>query len=152
MAGFYQFSTPGSAGSQPRLDREQLMDWASQRFDSEVSATDIEDKQRQEIADLLINKSRGYQQQAQTAIATLQEKLTELSQKGELPLKNANGAADSLAGWFKETLDYELELDNVDRLEKDELEDHLEAIVENHYHPEFRRICLLYTSPSPRDS
>ena len=140
MAGFYQFSTPGSAGSQPRLDREQLMDWASQRFDSEVSATDIEDKQRQEIADLLINKSRGYQQQAQTAIATLQEKLTELSQKGELPLKNANGAADSLAGWFKETLDYELELDNVDRLEKDELEDHLEAIVENHYHPEFRRM------------
>ena len=140
MAGFYQFSSGGSAGSQPRLDREQLMDWASQRFKTEMTVSDVQDKQRQEIADFLINKSLTHQQQAQSAIATLHEKLTELSQKGELPLKNANGAADSLAGWFKETLDYELELENVDRLDKEELEEHLEAIVENHYHPEFRRM------------
>ena len=116
------------------------MDWASERFASEMTASDVRDKQRQEIADLLIDKSLAHQQTAQTAIATLQEKLTELSQNGELPLKNANGSADSLAGWFKDTLDYELEIDNVDRLEKDELEEHLEAIVENHYHPEFRRM------------
>ncbi|QEG23916.1 preprotein translocase subunit SecA [Mariniblastus fucicola] len=141
MAGFYQFSTPGSGGAQPRLDREQLMDWAAQRFeDADMTASVIQDKQRQEIADLLIDKSLHHQQQAQTAIATLHEKLTELSQKGELPLKNANGAADSLASWFKDTLDYELDLEHVDRLEKDQLEDQLEAIVENHYHPEFRRM------------
>ena len=140
MAGFYQFSTEGTGGAQPRLDRDQLIDWAAQRFEAEMSSADIQDKQRQEIADLLIDKSLSYQQKAQTAIATLHEKLTELSQKGELPLKNANGAATSLASWFKETLDYELVLDDVDRLEKDELEEQLEAIVENHYHPEFRRM------------
>jgi len=140
MAGFYKFSTQSSGGAQPRLDREQLMDWASQRFQSEMKAEDVKDKQRQEIADLLIDKSLSHQKQAQTTIATLQEKLTELSNKGELPLKNANGAADSLASWFKETLNYELDLENVDRLEKEQLEEKLEAIVEDHYHPEFRRM------------
>jgi preprotein translocase subunit SecA len=140
MAGFYRFSSPGSAGAQPRLDREQLVDWASQRFKAEIDAGELKDKQRQEIADILISQSLNCQQQAQTTIATLHEKLTELSNKGELPLKNANGAADSLANWFKETLDYELDLENVDRLEKEQLEEKLEAIVENHYHPEFRRM------------
>jgi preprotein translocase subunit SecA len=140
MAGFYQFSTPGTGGAQGRLDREQLIDWASRRFDSEVSLSDVRDIQRQEVANLLIDKSRDHQKQAQSAISTLQQKLEDLSSKGELPLKNANGAASSLAAWFKDTLDYELDLENVDRLEKEQLEERLEAIVENHYHPEFRRM------------
>ena len=140
MAGFYKFSSQSTGGAQPRLDREQLIGWASTRFNADMDIADLKDKQRQEIADLLIDKSLNYQQEAQTAIATLQEKLTELSNKGELPLKNANGAADSLANWFKETLDYELDLENVDRLEKEQLEEKLEAIVENHFHPEFRRM------------
>ena len=140
MAGFYRFSTQGSGGAQPRLDREQLVGWASQRFESEINTADVENKQRQEIADLLIDHSLSHQQQAQSTMATLQEKLTELSQKGELPLKDANGAADSLASWFKETLDYELNIEKVDRLEKEQLEERLEAIVEDHYHPEFRRM------------
>ena len=140
MAGFYRFSTQGSGGAQPRLDREQLVGWASQRFKSEINTADVENKQRQEIADLLIDHSLSHQQQAQSTMATLQEKLTELSQKGELPLKDANGAADSLASWFKETLDYELNIEKVDRLEKEQLEERLEAIVEDHYHPEFRRM------------
>ena len=140
MAGFYRFSTQASGGAQPRLDRDQLMDWASQRFSASLSAADVKDKQRQEIADLLIGQSLSRQKQAQTDMATLHEKLTELSSKGELPLKNANGAADSLANWFKEKLDCELVLEDVDRLEKEQLEEKLEAIVEDHYHPEFRRM------------
>jgi preprotein translocase subunit SecA len=136
MAGFYQFSTQGTGGAQARLDREQLMEWASRRFDSEMNVSDVEDKQRQELADMLIDKSLNSQQEAQKAVATLQEKLNVLSSNGDLPLKDANGAASTLTSWFKETLDYDLELDDVDRLEKEQLE----AIVEDHYHPEFRRM------------
>jgi len=140
MAGFYRFSTQESAGAQSSLDREQLVEWASQRFASSVSIDDVRNSQRGEIADLLLSKSRDRQEQAQTAIATLHEKLTKLSDNGEVPLKNANGAATSLVGWFKDTLNYELELSSVDRLEKEDLEEKLEAIVEDHFHPEFRRM------------
>ena len=140
MAGFYRFSTQGSGGAQPRLDREQLLDWANQRFQCSVSADEVKDKQRQEIADLLMARSLNCQTEARDAISTLHEKLGKLSNEGQLPLKNANGAADSLADWFKETLDYELVLEDVDRLEKEQLGEKLEAIVEDHFHPEFRRM------------
>ncbi len=140
MAGFYQFSTRDTGGAQSNLDREQLVQWASKRFESDVSFDEIKNQQRAEIADLLVTKSRTHQQQAQATIATLQEKLTKLADSGELPLRNANGAATSLATWFKDTLDYDLEIEAVDRLEKEDLEDKLESIVEDHFHPEFRRM------------
>jgi preprotein translocase subunit SecA len=52
----------------------------------------------------------------------------------------ANGEASSISEWFKSTIDYDLPLDKVDRLDREELEQRLDAIVEDHYHPEFRRM------------
>ena len=57
-----------------------------------------------------------------------------------MPLRNGNGEAKSLTEWFKQELDYDLPLQDVERLEKDDLEQRLEAIVEDHYHPEMRRM------------
>ena len=45
-----------------------------------------------------------------------------------------------MSDWFKSKLDYDLVLDKVETLDRDELEPTLEAVVENHYHPEFRRM------------
>ncbi len=140
MAGMYQFVMPASGGAQGRMDREGLVHWASRRFDSEMSMEDMKNKQRDEIREMLVDKSRESQKTAQTAIATLHEKVSQLSDKGGVPLANANGEASSISEWFKSTIDYDLPLDKVDRLDREELEQRLDAIVEDHYHPEFRRM------------
>lgn len=139
MAGLYQFVV-SAGGAQTRIDREGLISWASRRFESDLTMDDVKNKQREEIRQLLLTKSRSHQEVAKTAMATLQEKVSTLSESGDVPLKNANGSASSLSQWFKSQLDYELELEKFEQLEKDELEKRLESIVEDHYHPEIRRM------------
>ena len=140
MAGFYQFSTPGAAGAQGRINREGLSEWASHRFKTEIVVDDFRNKQRDDIRDLLMAKSRDNQSAADVALQELRTQLSTFDEKGMLPLVNANGQATELTGWFKSKLDYELTLDKIETLDRDELEPTLEAVVENHFHPEFRRM------------
>jgi preprotein translocase subunit SecA len=140
MAGLYQFVMPSSGGAQGRIDREGLVQWASRRFESEITIDDLKNKQREEIHEMLLDKSRSSQKQAQTAIEALHGQITDISDKGGVPLANANGEANRLSDWFKQTLDYDLPMEKVESLDKEELEQTLEAIVEDHYHPEFRRM------------
>ncbi len=140
MAGMYRFVVPAAGGAQGRIDREGLVEWASRRFETELTMEDLKNKQRDEIRALLVDKSRQSQQAAQSAIESLHGKITQLSENGRVPLTNANGEALSLSEWFKQTIDYELPLEKVERMEREELEQSLEAIVEDHFHPEFRRM------------
>jgi preprotein translocase subunit SecA len=140
MAGMYQFVVPSAGGAQGRIDREGLVQWASRRFESELVVEDLKNKQREEIHDMLVVKSRGTQKKAQSAIESLHGQLSRIYEKGGVPLASANGEATKLSDWFKQELDYDLPMDKVESLEKEELEQTLEAIVENHYHPEIRRM------------
>ena len=137
MAGMYQFVQQGSAS---RIDREGLVQWASRRFENELTIEDFKNMQRDEIRELLVGESKSQQKHAQDVISNLQTKVDALSEKGAVPLRNGNGEAKSLEDWFKQELNYELDLDDVNRLEKEALEQRLEAIVEDHYHPEMRRM------------
>jgi len=69
MAGFYRFdlSTPSS----PKLDREGLARWASQRFDADFSVEHFNQIQRDEIRQLLVETSRRKQAAAQDTLVTL---------------------------------------------------------------------------------
>ncbi len=140
MAGMYQFVIPAAGGAQGRIDREGLVAWASRRFDSAVTVDDLKNKQREEIRELLVDKSRQCQKQAQIAIENLHGQISKLSAQGGVPLANANGEAASLTQWLKTTIDYELPIEKVERLDREELEQKLEAIVEDYFHPEFRRM------------
>jgi preprotein translocase subunit SecA len=94
MAGMYQFVMPAEGGAQGRIDREGLIQWASRRFESELSLEDLKNKQRDEIREFLVNKSRDSQQQAQSAIQSLHGQISHLSPRvAGVPLANANGEA-----------------------------------------------------------
>ena len=160
MAGMVRFlnSTPGG-----HLDREGLLAWAQDRFESGLTMDDFKNKQRDEIRELLMAESHRNQEKAVGVQDDLQKRLEQLVSASNIPLQNANGAAGTLSDWFKDTLDHELEFEKVKRLEEEELSVRLESIVDQHYHPEMRRMerivllevvdsCLLYTSPSPRDA
>ena len=140
MAGFYQFISSGTGGSQGQINREGLSQWASRRFKTEIAVEDFRNKQREDIREMLVAKSRDNQGAANVALEELRTKLSTFDEKGLLPLVNANGQVTELSDWFKSKLDYDLVLDKVETLDRDELEPALEAVVENHYHPEFRRM------------
>jgi preprotein translocase subunit SecA len=140
MAGLYRFVQPAAGGATGRIDREGLVQWASRRFETEITVEDLRNKQRDEIRAFLVEKSRQTQAAAQQAVKSLHGKIDELSASGYVPLANANGAANSISDWFKQTIDFDLPLEKVENFDREELEQRLEAIVEDHYHPEFRRM------------
>ena len=120
----------------PRL----LLERASQRFDSELTPDEFRNKQRDEIRDVLVDKSRENQKLAESTLVELKSQIDTFATQGMVPLADANGQATKLSDWFKQKLDYELELDKVERLDVEELEETLGSIIEDHYHPEFRRM------------
>lgn len=139
ISGLYLYdqSTP----LQPRLDREGLVEWARGRFEaSSLSVDDFRSKQRDEIRQLLVQQSRQYQQVAQSKIAQLHQQVDQLAQEAAIPLKNGNGSAQRLSQWFREHLNQELRLPEIENLESEQLQEKLESMVEDHYHPEMRRM------------
>ena len=142
MAGMYQFVVPAPGGAQGRIDREGLVTWASRRFETEISLDDLKNKQRDEIRVLPCREeSRHPKQRPSRQSKTCRVKSQSFMRTGGIPLASANGsAAIRLSDWFKKELDYDLPMDKVESLDREALEQTLEAIVENHYHPEMRRM------------
>ncbi|MEQ1905045.1 MAG: SEC-C metal-binding domain-containing protein [Pirellulaceae bacterium] len=138
LAGINQFDR--STAAQAQMDREGLASWASARFGTQIEVEDFTSKQRDEIRDLLVHKSKSRQAEAQQAIEELKTQVERLAENGNLPLRNANGAVSPLAEWFKSKTNSELPIQEIDRLEQDELKQKLESIVEDYYHPEMRRM------------
>ena len=135
MAGIIRFSEANS-----RIDRESLLEWASERFNREFTLDDVKNKQRDEIKSFLLDESRRLQGLAKQKAEDVGEQVKSLSNDGHVPLANANGAADSLVQWMQEQVQCELKLDDLRELDADELEQRLESMVEDRYHPEMRRM------------
>ncbi len=140
IAGFYLFEQAAPPGATGPLDREGLVHWASRRFNTEITLEDIKNKQRDEIRSLLVDKSLDSQVKARESLESLSKKIAQLADGGQLPLDHSNGTAASLKDWFKESFDYDLPLEKFEGYEREELAQKLEAIVEDHFHPEFRRM------------
>ena len=138
MAGMMKF-VDGS-GPQSRVDREGLVNWARERFESKITLDDFKSKDRDQIRQILTQQSVNYQEQGKDALRKVDEKVSDLFDQGSIPLSNANGAATSFADWFKESFKVDLNLEKLNDLEHEELEQELTTIVADHYHPEMRRM------------
>jgi preprotein translocase subunit SecA len=139
MAGLYRYAR-SSGASQAPIDRDGLVHWAASRFEAPISIEDLKNKQRDEIRGVLVNQSRQHQKQSKETLATLQQKVSSLAENGNIPLRVGNGAAASLSVWIKEKVKEDVQLDDLQDLEVEELSRKLETVVEDHYHPEMRRM------------
>ncbi len=137
MAGMYQFST--TEGQHRRLNREPLVEWARERFESDVSLDDLRNKQGEEIREVLVSQSRKFQEKGAAVMAQLRQRIEELS-GSDIPLSGANGKMDSLASWLRQTVDFELPEKEVRELDREQLEQRLVSVVADHFHPEMRRM------------
>jgi preprotein translocase subunit SecA len=147
----YRYSSRAREGQSSRIDREQLIAWARERFDVQLDLEDLKNKQRDEIRAVLLGHSKAHHEQAAAAAETVRKKLAALSQtssngnpsNGSLSNgrpSGGNGSLDSLADWCRQTLKCELSAEELAQLEPDEIERKLLSAVEDRYNPEMRRM------------
>ena len=146
LAGIYRFSR-AVAGGQSRVDRQQLVAWARDRFEADLDLEDIKSKQREEVRSLLVTHSRNHQRKANQTLAAVRDKVASLFDSTDedanatlITASGGNGALDSLADWSRQTLRYELEPQEIARLNRQQLEQRLCSAVEDLYRPEIRRM------------
>src|SRR5690606_34033403 len=76
LTGMYRFSS--QSGGHSRLDRQRLLDWASQRFETEIDPEPFKSKQRDEIHQLLLPLSENHKQIASGKIKAVRDKIQSL--------------------------------------------------------------------------
>jgi preprotein translocase subunit SecA len=155
MAGLYHFTTRDAAGAK-RYNREGLVGWARTRFGVDLELEELRSKDRDEIRSLLIEKSRGNQQRAETALAELRRKVAELPEEYEAGIRVADrktsAAADEGAPvvpvsalgpfveWLQTTVSEKVSLQKLTGLSRSELSNRASMIVEYHFRPEMRQM------------
>ncbi|HIQ21386.1 MAG TPA: preprotein translocase subunit SecA [Planctomycetes bacterium] len=144
MAGLYHFTTRDASGHK-RYDREKLIDWARDRFGVELSLDDVKNKQRHEIQQLLIDRSRRAAEEAQQKLAEgcrrLEQIFSDSSQATASPQEaRNNGQLQSLAQWLKQELHCSVPPEELGRMPREELERRVRLAVEERYRPEMRRM------------
>ena len=144
MAGLLHFTTRDASGHK-RYDREELVNWAAERFQVKLSMDDLKNRQRDEIRALLVEQSRRFAQGHAAALAEANERLGKIVNR-DMPLDRAlraaheDGRLADLSNWLAEAYDYEITPDEMLRCDAQRLERHIVAAVEERYRPEMRRM------------
>ena len=138
MAGLIHFTTRDS-GSGQRYDREQLVDWARDRFNVELDLDDLRNRQRDEIRKLLIEQSRTDYALGQQTEQELQRQL-ELLRNSDTPEPETATALQALTQWCKQHLGYQSDDETLSRLSEAKLEQTLTAALHDRFCPEMRRM------------
>ena len=145
MAGLYHFTTR-DAGGHKHYDREELAKWVSERFQIDLSIEDLKNKQREEVRELLVARSREFAQGMAAAMAEAQEWFERIFPQDDasapqaLRSANEDGRLKELSAWLAEQYKYELSPEEMLRGDAERLRRHLNAAVEEQYRPEMRRM------------
>ena len=146
MAGLYHFTTRDNTGHK-HYDRDELAQWAAQRFHVTLSVEDLKNKQRDEVRDLLVEHSREFARGQEQAMVEARERLGRIiGGDPDVPIDsvlrtaNEDGRLKQLSDWLKEKLGYELTPEEMLRCDAERLDRHIAAAVEEVYRPEMRRM------------
>ena len=141
MAGLYRFSQ----GSEGRIDRDGLINWARERFQVQLTIDDLKNKQRAEIREVLVRHSNEHQDKSRVVMQEMQKQVSSYldavnGHSATGPVATGNGALGPLATWLQENLSFEINEDEVTRLNQDQLVDKLTGAFEDQYRPEMQRM------------
>ena len=144
IAGLLRFSTQVSGGGS-KIDREGLVRWVNDRFQTDLSLDDLKNKQRSEIRTLLMVHSCASQERVKETLDTLREKIASIypaANEGQAAgqAQVDNGVLHSFADWIQKNVSGEITADTLTNLHRDALEKKLIAAVEERYRPEIRRM------------
>ncbi len=142
MVGMVHFSHRDASGHK-RYDREQLVAWARERFGADISLDDLKSKQRDEVLEILLERSRQATSEAAAASEAARKKIaallnTDLSDSA--PLAHDNGTLEELSSWLQEELHYNIPNEKLATLNRQQLAYELDMAVEDRYRPEMRKM------------
>ncbi|MEK6233152.1 MAG: preprotein translocase subunit SecA, partial [Planctomycetales bacterium] len=145
LAGFAQFTSQSPSG---RLDREPLVAWARSRFEVDLDRDDLKNKQRDEIAKLLVEHSKTHQKKSDQLLAEIEDKLIpeiftdpDDWEKPALTVCSGNTRRlDALVDWLKTNTGAEADSEELGKLDGPKLERRLQQAVEDRFRPEMSRM------------
>ena len=145
LAGLLRFTSRDRSGNKHGFQREELIEWANQRFGISLSMEDLQNKQQEEVRQLLLAHSRENNVRANQVAAEAQERVAALfSESGDsVSLGQAtgnNGKLDDLSSWLSEACACELSSSDLAKLDLDAAQRRVSQLVENRYRPEMRRM------------
>ena len=143
LAGLYHFTTRDASGFK-RYDKEGLAVWAKDRFGVDLSVDDLKNKQRHEIQEYLVARSREAALQGSEQLEEAGHLLAQLYDGEDAGptarISAANGKLSSLTDWLKVNCNYQVTPEEVARLERGELERRLRLAVQERYRPEMLKM------------
>ncbi len=142
LAGLYRYTS--GTGQHERIDREGLIAWAQERFQVRLDIDDLRNKQRGEIREFLLQHSSAHRvlaEQTRREAESRIEKIFDAPSEGQLAtVVGSKGSLLALSHWLHERLGFEMSVDEIGRLDQDELRVKVIGAVEDRYRPEIRRM------------
>jgi preprotein translocase subunit SecA len=142
LASLYRFTQSQGGG----LDREGLVAWANARLGANITLDDLKNKQRDEIAQLLVKASHKASQRAGEMSVEAQRKVEKLFDGEANPqatlgkVTGANGKLDDLTSWLRENCESELTSEELAKLDRQTALRRVSQEVEYRFRPEMRRM------------
>ena len=143
LAGLLRY-TSGS-GQHERIDREGLVGWAKNRFHANVDVDDLRNKQRDEIRAVLLKhsstRSAGSGSLTGGGCRANRDRFSIRQAAANSPRRReAKARCRHFRIGCTRSLGYEMSVDEIGRLERDELAIKVFGAVEDRYRPEIRRM------------
>ena len=132
MGGLLHYTTRDASGNR-RYDREQLIEWARDRFGVKLDLEDLRSKQRDEIREVLLAQSREHHECGQTLAEAM-------SSHVDAALGGEHTGVTSLIMWAKENLDVTWDAEQIMRWDEPQLQHAVESAWQDRYCPEIRRM------------
>ena len=131
--------------NQFQLDQASLANWASSRFNAEISGVDNLGDTLNDVRAMLVKHSVASYEAAEATAVKAREKVDQLykGHDAKASVKEAsggNGAIDSLAGWFDENLKLKLDAEQLAKFDQELLHRHVQQAIDDRFHPEIRRM------------
>jgi preprotein translocase subunit SecA len=145
MAGLAHFIERDASG-QKRYDKDGLLAWARDRFEADIDADELKNKQRDEVVALLVEYSRRQQQKANQAVAEARQRVDSLFDGHEgggvtaTEAAHGNGALDSLGDWLRRDVQCDVPNEELANLDREELERRVSMAIEDRFRAEIRRM------------
>ncbi|GAA4426213.1 preprotein translocase subunit SecA [Bremerella cremea] len=143
LTGLYKFSD--KSGGHARLDREGLLNWAGSRFETPLDTEEFKSKQREEIQQLLIPLSEKHKNVAREKMRVVEDKVEQLYQDHQEDqtlsvISGGNGKLGSLKAWIQTNISADIPEEELEQLDKEQLEARLLREVYERYRPEMTRM------------
>ena len=132
MGGLLHYTTRDASGNR-RYDREQLIDWARDRFGVDLDLEDLKSKQRDEIREVLLSQSRKHYEAGQNLS-------TEIESLVDGALGETEMGVDKLMSWAKMNLNVNWETEKITNWDAQRLQLEMESAWQDRFCPEIRRM------------